>query len=49
MLAGVIASPSAYDPVTRKAAAERRRNLVLQRMLEQGFLTPGEQRDSALV
>ena len=44
MLAGIIASPGAYDPVSRPAAAEARRNLVLQRMAEQGFI-PGEQYD----
>jgi penicillin-binding protein 1A len=39
LLAGIIASPSAYDPVTHPAAALRRRNLVLQNMLAQGRLT----------
>jgi penicillin-binding protein 1A len=38
MLAGIIASPSAYDPVSRPAAAVARRNLVMQRMMEQGFI-----------
>jgi penicillin-binding protein 1A len=39
LLAGIIASPTAYDPVTHPAAALRRRNLVLQNMLAQGRLT----------
>jgi penicillin-binding protein 1A len=39
LLAGMVASPTGYDPVTHTAAAQRRRDLVLLRMLEQGFLT----------
>ena len=38
LLAGVVANPSGYDPVAHPVAAERRRNLVLQRMFEQGRL-----------
>jgi penicillin-binding protein 1A len=38
LLAGVVANPSAYDPVAHPAAAERRRNLVLKNMLDQGLL-----------
>jgi penicillin-binding protein 1A len=45
MLAGIIASPSAYDPVAHPQAAKARRNLVLQRMLEQRKITYGEYRD----
>src|SRR3954454_5987449 len=45
MLAGIIASPSAYDPVAHPRAAKARRNLVLQRMLEQRKITYGEYRD----
>jgi penicillin-binding protein 1A len=40
LLAGVIASPSAYDPATNQAAARVRRDLVLRDMLAQGYLTP---------
>jgi penicillin-binding protein 1A len=39
MLAGVIASPSAYDPVVYPARATERRNLVLRNMYDQGFIT----------
>src|SRR4051794_21128561 len=39
LLAGLVASPSAYDPVQHPVAAKRRRDLVLLRMLQQGFLT----------
>jgi penicillin-binding protein 1A len=39
LIAGVVASPSAYDPVARPVAAEQRRNLVLRRMVEQRLIT----------
>ena len=38
LLAGMVASPSGFDPVTHPADARRRRNLVLDRMLEQGLI-----------
>src|ERR1700736_1557581 len=40
LLAGIIQSPSAYDPANHPLAALGRRNLVLREMLEQGYLTP---------
>ncbi len=39
MLAGVIASPSAYDPVVFPTNATERRNLVLTNMYNQGYIT----------
>src|SRR4051812_7789230 len=39
LLAGMVSSPSGYDPVAHPKAARDRRNLVLLRMLQQGFLT----------
>ncbi len=39
LLAGMVASPSAYDPIAHPQAAKRRRNIVLAKMLEQGYLT----------
>ena len=42
LLAGMVASPSAYDPVVNRAAAKRRRNVVLSKMLEQGYITRSE-------
>jgi penicillin-binding protein 1A len=39
LLAGVIKSPTYYDPVTKPEAARARRNLVLAQMLQQGYLT----------
>jgi len=38
MLAGVVASPSAYDPVAHPVAAKARRDLVLKDMLQQGYI-----------
>jgi penicillin-binding protein 1A len=38
LLAGVVANPSAYDPVVHQVAALRRRNLVLKDMFDQGRL-----------
>jgi penicillin-binding protein 1A len=39
LLAGMVSSPTAYDPIAHPEAARARRNLVLQRMLDQNFLT----------
>jgi penicillin-binding protein 1A len=39
MLAAMIASPSGYDPIQNQGAAYARRNLVLQRMLEQKMIS----------
>jgi len=39
LLAGIIRSPSAYDPAVHPDAARRRRNVVLQQMLAQGYIT----------
>jgi penicillin-binding protein 1A len=44
LLAGLIASPSAYDPVTHPSAAIGRRNVVLRKMLEQHRLGLAEYR-----
>jgi penicillin-binding protein 1A len=46
LLAGIIQSPSYYNPVTEPAAARARRDVVLQQMLEQGYLTKGEYEES---
>lgn len=42
LLAGVIQSPSRNDPRSNPEAAVQRRDLVLQRMLEQGLITPAQ-------
>ena len=47
MIAGVVASPSAFDPVAHPQAARRRRDLVLRRMLEQ-HLIAREQYDTGI-
>jgi penicillin-binding protein 1A len=38
-IAGIIASPSAFDPKYNPEAALARRNLVLEKMVEQGYIT----------
>ena len=40
LIAGMVASPSGYDPLANREAAGKRRALVLQRMVEQGYITP---------
>jgi penicillin-binding protein 1A len=42
LLAGIIASPSAFNPVTNRRAALGRRNLVLKLMLEQHMISLGQ-------
>jgi penicillin-binding protein 1A len=46
LLAGIIQSPTAYDPVTEPAAARARRDVVLEQMLDQGYLTRMEYEES---
>jgi penicillin-binding protein 1A len=48
LLAGMIASPSAYDPLQDPVAAKARRDLVLQQMLDQEMISQ-EQYDAAVV
>jgi penicillin-binding protein 1A len=38
LLAGIIQSPTAYDPANHPAAARGRRDIVLRQMLDQGYL-----------
>jgi penicillin-binding protein 1A len=45
MLAGIIASPSAYDPKLHPLAAKERRDVVLQNMYEQGYITEEQYND----
>ena len=42
LLAGLIQRPSAFDPYRNPQDARRRRNLVLERMLANGYITPVE-------
>ena len=44
MLAGIIASPSAFDPKINPRTALARRNLVLEKMKEQGYITEADYR-----
>jgi penicillin-binding protein 1A len=39
LLAGIIQSPTEYDPATHPIAARERREVVLRQMLDQGYLT----------
>ncbi len=48
LLAGIIQSPAAYDPVTHLPAARARRNLVLRQMFEQGYLNRVEYEESTI-
>ena len=47
LLAGIIRGPNLYSPYKYPARAEERRDYVLRRMEEDGFLTP-QQREAAL-
>jgi penicillin-binding protein 1A len=42
LLAGMISSPSMYDPLQHPTAARQRRDLVLQKMYDQRMITRGE-------
>src|SRR5690606_11218786 len=44
LLAGIIRGPGYYSPLIDMEAARRRRAVVLQRMVEVGFITPEEAR-----
>jgi penicillin-binding protein 1A len=46
LLAGIIQSPSAYDPKVYPENALFRRNVVLERMAEQGYITEEQMRES---
>jgi penicillin-binding protein 1A len=46
LLAGVIQSPTGYDPVTKPIAARLRRDLVLQQMYRQGYLRRADYEES---
>jgi penicillin-binding protein 1A len=46
LLAGLPASPGAYDPAANPGAARARRTTVLQLMLEQGLITPDDYREA---
>ncbi|WP_077490772.1 transglycosylase domain-containing protein [Sinomonas mesophila] len=47
LLAGIVNGPSVYSPTTQPDAALERRNLVLDTMLERGYITQ-EQHDEAV-
>jgi len=43
LLAGIIQSPSRFSPSNDLAASTQRRNVVLSKMLELGYITPAEE------
>lgn len=47
LLAGIVQRPSAHDPVVNPEAALTRRNVVLRRMADVGFLTWAERAEAA--
>lgn len=47
MLAGVINAPSLYDPFLHPERCEKRRNLVLKLMCEQGYISKNEHEKNA--
>ena len=48
MLAGVIASPVAFDPIAHPVAARKRRDIVLTAMKDQGYITEDEYRQDLI-
>jgi len=47
LLAAVIRSPAYYSPTAHPENAVKRRNVVLKKMFELGYISEGEQRDAA--
>ncbi len=48
LLAGIIQSPTGYNPVTEPAAARVRRNVVLAQMYEQGYLDRAQYEEATI-
>src|SRR6185312_9538602 len=48
LLAGMIASPTAYNPLAHPVAAQTRRNLVLKDMLSQHMISLGQYQDALI-
>jgi penicillin-binding protein 1A len=48
LLAGIIQSPTDYDPVTEPVAARARRNVVLGQMYQQGYLNRRQYEESTI-
>ncbi len=48
LLAGIIQSPTGYNPVTEPAAARVRRNTVLAQMYEQGYLDRAQYEEATI-
>jgi membrane peptidoglycan carboxypeptidase len=48
-LAGIVQQPTAFDPLRNPDLSEKRRDVVLARMAELGYVTPGEASAAALI
>jgi membrane peptidoglycan carboxypeptidase len=48
-LAGIVQQPTGYDPLRNPGASEERRNVVLRRMAELGYITSDEADREALI
>jgi len=49
LIAGIVASPAAYDPVSHPRAAAARRNLVLAKLRDEGYITPQQYDEDRIV
>lgn len=48
-LAGIVKGPTAYDPLRNPERSERRRNVILKRMADLGYITPQQHRRASAV
>jgi penicillin-binding protein 1A len=48
LLAGMIASPTAYNPAAHPVAAKQRRDFVLKLMLDQHMISPGQYQEAVI-
>lgn len=46
MIAGMPPAPSVYSPIVDRQAAQERRDIVLQRMAEAGYISPAEMQET---
>jgi len=48
-LAGIVKQPTAYDPLRNPELSQKRRNIVLNRMAEVGYITPEQAANAASI
>lgn len=46
VLAGITQNPSKYNPISGREANEEKRKIILQNMVDQGYITPQEQEEA---